>query len=221
MSRALFGTAEQWQGRRAMSGSDVSGRRADAVANREAILAAARAVLADDPRASLTAIAAAAGIAPRTLYGHFATRDELTEALAKSVGAELTAHVTAIEDGPDPLETLARFVQATSAFNARFYGMREFVREPGAREHVNDATVVMRQRLRTLIDRANGAGQLTAGIDAATAVHLVAALQWAVYEALTADHLAAGQAPQVAVKAILGALGAPPRRIDALVRRLF
>ena len=204
-----------------MSGSEVSGRRADALANREAILAAARTVLADNPRASLTAIAAAAGVAPRTLYGHFATRDELAEALAAAIGAELTAHVTAIEDGADPLETLARFVKATSAFNARFHRMRELVREPGAREHINDATVLMRQRLHALIDRANAAGQLKAGIDAAAAVHLVAALQWAVFEALTANHLSIEQAPQVAVKAILGALGAPPKRINTLLRRLF
>jgi AcrR family transcriptional regulator len=204
-----------------MSGSDVSGRRADATFNRQAILAAALTVLGEDPRASLTTIAAAAGVAPRTLYGHFASRDDLTEALAASVGAELTAHVTAIEDGPDPVETLARFVQATSAFNARFYRMRELVREPGAREHINDATVLMRQRLHALIERANAASQLTAGIDAAAAVHLVAALQWAVYEALTADDLTAEQAPQVAVKAILGALGAPPKRIAAIMRQLF
>ncbi|OBH28997.1 hypothetical protein A5692_21840 [Mycobacterium sp. E342] len=204
-----------------MSGSDISGRRADAIANRDAILAAARTVLGNDPRASLTAIAAAAGVAPRTLYGHFANRDELTEALAASVGTELAAHVTAIEDGPDPVETLARFVQATSAFNARFYQMRELVREPGAREHINDATVLMRQRLHALIEQANADGLLSAGIDAAAAVHLVAALQWAVYEALTADHLTAEEAPQVAVKAILGALGAPPKRIAALLRQLF
>jgi AcrR family transcriptional regulator len=204
-----------------VSKSEVSGRRADALANREAILAAARTVLADNPRASLTAIAAAAGVAPRTLYGHFTSRDELTEALATAVGGELTAHVTAIEDGADPLETLAQFVKATSAFNARFYRMRELVREPGARDHINDATVLMRQRLHALIDRANTAGQLTSGINAAAAVHLVAALQWAVYEALTADHLTAEQAPEVAVKAILGALGAAPRRINALVRQMF
>jgi AcrR family transcriptional regulator len=204
-----------------MSGSDVSGRRADAIANREAILAAARTVLTDDPRASLVAIAAAAGVATRTFYGHFATRDDLTEALAATIGAELTAHVTAIEDGADPLETLARFVQATSAFNARLYRMRELARETGARDHINDATALMRQRLQALIDRANAAGQLTAGIDALAAVHLVAALQWAVYEALTADHLTTEQAPQVAVKAILGALGAPPKRITTLMRQLF
>jgi AcrR family transcriptional regulator len=204
-----------------VSRSEVSTRRADALANREAILAAARTVLADNPRASLTAIATAAGVAPRTLYGHFANRDELTEALATAVGGELTAHVTSIEDGADALETLARFVKATSAFNARFYRMRDLVREPGAREHINDATVLMRQRLHALIDRATAAGQLAFEIDAGAAVHLVAALQWAVYEALTADHLSTEQAPQVAVKAALGALGAPPKRINALVRQLF
>jgi AcrR family transcriptional regulator len=204
-----------------MSLSSASNKRADALANREAILAAARTVLADNPRASLNAIAAAAGVAPRTLYGHFATRDELTAALTSAIGAELTAHVTAIEDGPDPLENLARFVQATSVFNARNYPLRELAREPGARENVTSATTLMRQRLQALIEQADEAGQLGARIPPAAAVHLVAALQWAVYDALAADELTAADAPRIAVTAVLGALGATPRRTTALIRRLF
>src|SRR4051794_41408991 len=64
--------------------------RADAVASRERILRAA-ATLAGDRRASMTEIAAAAGVGRSTLYRHFPTRESLAAAL------------TGVE-APDPLE---------------------------------------------------------------------------------------------------------------------
>jgi Bacterial regulatory proteins, tetR family len=169
-----------------MSVSGMANRRADALANREAILAAARTVLADNPRASLTAIAAAAGVAPRTLYGHF-----------------------------------ARFVQATSAFNARNFRLRELASEPGARDNITAATRLMRQRLHALIEQGVDAGELGADIPPTAAVRLIAAMQWAVYDALAADELTAEEAPRVAVTAVLGALGASRRRITTMIRRIF
>jgi serine phosphatase RsbU (regulator of sigma subunit) len=56
--------------------------RADAVANRERILAAAAALLGDR-RASMTQIAAAAEVGRSTLYRHFPTREALVAALAE------------------------------------------------------------------------------------------------------------------------------------------
>ncbi|UOQ56768.1 TetR family transcriptional regulator [Leucobacter allii] len=62
-------------------------RRRDAEANRAAILAAATELLARDPGASLDAIATAAGLSRRALYGHFADRGALTAAVIAQ-GAE-------------------------------------------------------------------------------------------------------------------------------------
>ncbi|WP_169813417.1 TetR/AcrR family transcriptional regulator [Nocardia vaccinii] len=197
-----------------------AGRRADAIANREAILTAARVLLAENPSASLTAIAARAGVAPRTLYGHFATRDDLTRALATRIGSEITAHVTGIEDGPDALTTLARFVYETSAFNTRLYSMRQLSTEPGAREIVSEATALMRERLVDLIGWAHRDGQLDRQINTPTGVHLVAAIQWAIYDALAADTLTAAEAPRVAVKSALRALGADPRQVVAILETI-
>ncbi|GEK86478.1 TetR/AcrR family transcriptional regulator [Microbacterium aerolatum] len=55
--------------------------RADAQANRESILSAAREVLAQDPRASIDLIARTAGLTRRALYGHFEDRAALVNEL--------------------------------------------------------------------------------------------------------------------------------------------
>ncbi len=71
-----------------------SGRRADAVANRERLLeAAVRAFAADGPAASLKDIAKTAGVGIGTLYRHFPTRESLIEAAHENELSRLCASV--------------------------------------------------------------------------------------------------------------------------------
>lgn len=85
---------------------DQKPQRRDAVDNRRGILDAARSLLADDPEASIEAIATAAGLSRRTMYGHFANREQLMNALAAEGAARVAAAVTGIEH-PDPVVRLA------------------------------------------------------------------------------------------------------------------
>lgn len=74
--------------------SDTSARsrapRRDAAENREALIAAAVRLLNADVDASLEAIAAEAGLSRRSVYGHFANRDELVREVLR-LGAERVA----------------------------------------------------------------------------------------------------------------------------------
>ncbi|WP_406272930.1 TetR family transcriptional regulator [Nocardia sp. NBC_00881] len=81
-------------------------RRADAQRNREAILAAARAlILARGPAIGMDDIAAAAGVAVGTLYRHFPAKKDLVEAIV----IELSTVITEYLDG-----ALARVRSGTS-----------------------------------------------------------------------------------------------------------
>lgn len=80
--------------------------RRDATENREALLAAARIVFNRDPGASLEAVATEAGLSRRSVYGHFANRDELLRELV-TAGARRVATSLESVTHPDPLTRLA------------------------------------------------------------------------------------------------------------------
>ncbi|MBN9216198.1 MULTISPECIES: TetR/AcrR family transcriptional regulator [unclassified Microbacterium] len=82
-------------------------RRSDATANREALLVAAQSMLSVDPHASLDAIAQAAGLSRRALYGHFADRESLLREVI-AIGAQRFNAIAADVDDRDPRVALAR-----------------------------------------------------------------------------------------------------------------
>src|SRR6266853_5571907 len=87
--------------------------RADAVRNRERLLAAAKAVFsAGGPDASLEAVARRANVGIGTLYRHFPTREALYEAVYRhevEQRVELARHLGA---ETAPVEALRRWLQA-------------------------------------------------------------------------------------------------------------
>lgn len=68
--------------------------RADAVRNLETVLTTGARMLAEDPATGVAAIAAEAGVDRRTVYRHFASRDELLAAI-------YDARLTAVEEAVD------------------------------------------------------------------------------------------------------------------------
>ena len=87
--------------------------RADARRNVERILAAAEARLARDPDASMSDIAAEAGLGRVTIYGHFSSRQALIEAVVHRVLNAANAALTEVDLSGDPGEAFARLVDAT------------------------------------------------------------------------------------------------------------
>jgi AcrR family transcriptional regulator len=95
--------------------------RADAVRNLETVLTTGARMLAEDPAAGVAAIAAEAGVDRRTVYRHFASRDEL---LAAVYDARLTAVEEAVEharlrEAPVPV-ALHRYVEGVIEVNRKW-----------------------------------------------------------------------------------------------------
>lgn len=85
-------------------------RRADAQRNVERILDAAAMLLSRDPEASVSAIAAEAGLGRVTVYGHFPNRAELIAATVERAIAEGSAALDAVDLTGDPRAALVRLI---------------------------------------------------------------------------------------------------------------
>ncbi|MFJ3303816.1 TetR/AcrR family transcriptional regulator [Streptomyces sp. NPDC086549] len=107
-----------------MQTTDALGRtpqRRDAHSNRRRILAAARQKLREDPDASLDSIAQAAGVARRTLYGHFPSRHALIADLTRDAGHEPRQVFAAARTADaDPVEAMTRMVLAAWAVGDQY-----------------------------------------------------------------------------------------------------
>jgi TetR/AcrR family transcriptional regulator, mexCD-oprJ operon repressor len=93
--------------------AEPTARRADARRNIETILDAAERCLAADPDASMNDIASEAGLGRVTIYGHFKTRAELIEVVARRVLENANEVLSDIDLTGDAADALARLVEAS------------------------------------------------------------------------------------------------------------
>ncbi|MFG3159876.1 TetR/AcrR family transcriptional regulator [Streptomyces sp. NPDC048232] len=101
---------------------------------RARILCAAERLLVREPDSSLAEVAAAAGVARRTVYGHFTGRDALVEGLVEEA-ARAVRSALAGPDAPtpedDPTTALARFVRALWPVGDRYGTLIALARRQG------------------------------------------------------------------------------------------
>jgi len=99
-------------------------RRADAVRNRERVLAAAKAVFsAGGPEASLEAVAKQAGVGIGTLYRHFPTRQDLFETVYRREVQQLVELAEELKSAPAPVDALRSWLRSNVEFVATKKGM--------------------------------------------------------------------------------------------------
>lgn len=146
--------------------------RRDATDNRAAIVAAAALLLRTDPDASVEAIAGAAGLSRRALYGHFASRDVLvTEVLA--IGAARIAASVADASHEDPAVEIALVGSRIWSEIAHVRVVAQLaLREPFG-EAVELALEPARDRIRSSLARGAESGRIRTDIDTVTLAHLV------------------------------------------------
>lgn len=195
--------------------------RADAAQNRDALLAAARALLSRDPSASLDAIAAEAGLSRRAMYGHFEGRDALLEALARNGAERVVAAVAAVGTGvgtgmgtdADPVVRLARIAAAAwdEVDTVRTLTLLT-VRSPRL-VTVSDALEPLRSRLVDTIDEGVAAGSIRADIPATSLARLLVDTVIAVFAEAAAAGLDAAAGRRLVVTMALSTAGLGWREI--------
>lgn len=92
---------------------DQPAQRSDARSNRARILQVAQTVLADDPDASISDVAVAAGVVRRTVYSHFASREALIEGIAVEAAEQISAALARLPADDESATTV--FVRQTLA----------------------------------------------------------------------------------------------------------
>jgi AcrR family transcriptional regulator len=140
--------------------------RADAALNREAILAAALAALAESADASLNSIAKRAGVANATLYRHFPTRESLILAVYRQEVAQVVEAAELLLAEQTPVDALANWVERLAQYAMTKHGLAEALRAATGSDPLFSETYdSIVGALNRLLVAAQDAGQIRKGLD--------------------------------------------------------
>ncbi|WP_101847839.1 TetR/AcrR family transcriptional regulator [Zhihengliuella sp. ISTPL4] len=187
--------------------------RRDAAENRAGILSAARSALASDPHASLDAIARAAGLSRRTLYGHFEDRDALIRELVSTGAQRFNAIATSV-DAPDTRLALARLAARLWEEAAHVQVAAALALDEAHVEHTAAALAPLRRSVGALVRRGQEDGSFRTDLPAATVARLIEEMARTVVSRTDAQSSGAGT---LAVRAVLSIAGLSWREADELL----
>jgi AcrR family transcriptional regulator len=152
-------------------------QRVAAARNRVLIIDAARELFAEDPHATLTAVASRAGVGPGTLYRHFPTRDDLIiaayqgeiDALAESVNEVLRTSASAKAAFVEWFAMLAASIR-------RKHRLGDALHSAAAESIVAEAWAPMSAAVQKLLDACVAEGTVAQGHNAADVIMLMSFL---------------------------------------------
>lgn len=142
--------------------------RADAVRNRERVLAAAKAVFSKGGAdASLEAVAKRAQVGIGTLYRHFPTRQALYEAVYQHEVSQLVELAEQLNGEAAPVEALRRWMRSIVEFIATKKGMLAALAlaVTASSELHTRSSELLAKAARHLLERAVAAGEIRSDID--------------------------------------------------------
>ena len=138
----------------------LSGRRAQAARNDDAILAAARDVFVDDPSAPIAAVSQRAGVGISALYRRYPSKEILLGKLCSDGQAIYIAEAErALADDGDPWEAYAKFLRRIVAADTHSLTVRLAGTFVPTERHMQDAEL-MRRLSKHLFGRTHVAGAI-------------------------------------------------------------
>ncbi|MGW8482537.1 TetR/AcrR family transcriptional regulator [Microbacterium sp. NPDC055903] len=187
--------------------------RRDALENRAGILSAARATLANDPFASVDAIARSAGLSRRTLYGHFDDRDALIRELIRTGAQRFNEIALSVMDA-DARVALARLAALLWQEAAHVQAAAAIALDEAHVADTADALAPLRRSLVELARRGQEDGGFRADMPAGTLARLIEEVARTVVSRTDAG--SAGAAG-LAVRTLLSIAGLSWREADDLL----
>ncbi|MFL6073733.1 MAG: TetR/AcrR family transcriptional regulator [Mycobacteriales bacterium] len=183
-------------------------RRADAERNITAILDAALACFGSSPAASMTEIAAAAGVGRVTLYGHFPSRDALIGALMERALAVTAAALDAAEVDEGPADqAVARVVRLAWRHLDRYRAVLAAATGSGlAPDTIRDRHGAVLDRVDRLVERGQAGGAFRTDLPRSWLITAFYTLMHAAAQEVDAGRLAAGDAAGVLERTVLALL---------------
>ena len=180
--------------------------RRDATENRAALITAARVMLNRDPDSSLEAIAAEAGLSRRSVYGHFANRDELVRELVLSGSLRIATALDSIAH-PEPVVRLALIAAHLWTESDEVRVMAVIAVRSQLKRYTNDALRPLRATVLATIEAGREAGAVRTDIPAARLARLAEDGLLAVLEESTREPLSNEDGHRLAMLSILGTIG--------------
>ncbi len=198
--------------------ADPKPQRSDARSNRARILDEASRLLTGDPEAPLDEIADAAGVARRTLYGHFPNRAALLDALAQEAAAAVTATISGLAIDPDEPElALARFLLAIWPVADRYRILFALGKRHLAPDHLQELIAPARRYATELIRQGQLAAVFTRVVAPSVLNDAMAAMTFSLLDSVSAGEWD-GEVTTAATF-LLTAAGVPSSRAASTVRR--
>ncbi|MFE1595480.1 TetR/AcrR family transcriptional regulator [Nocardia sp. NPDC058705] len=182
-------------------------RRADATRSKAAVLDAATRLLAIQPDAGMAAIAAEAGVTRQTVYAHFASRDDLINAVIdRTTGQAVeTMRAADLDSGP-ATDALLRMLD----LGWRFFRVSPLANHVGsfARQRDEDRHLPINDRLFRLVTRGQHAGEFDTTVAAQWLVTAIVAVSHAAGDEVRAGRMTQEEAQKVLRDSVLRLVGA-------------
>lgn len=196
-------------------------RRSHARSNRARLLATARAELTGNPDASLEEIARAAGVARRTLYGHFPNRQALIAALAEEATQHIEQSFTAARrPGDDAVTAMARMTLAVWAVGDRYRMLLSLARHDLGEEGIRAAIAPARAEASSVLERGQREGAVIVHLPVPVLAQMLEAVTLSLLEAQNTNDWSDPSGEAAAVSVLLAA-GVPEADALKCVRDLI
>jgi TetR/AcrR family transcriptional repressor of mexCD-oprJ operon len=181
--------------------------RSDAVRNRDAILDAAIERLSEDPTASMADIAKAAGVGRVTVYGHFASREQLLESVLIRTIERSEAELAGIGLDGDPVAALERLVRRSWRIVDTFHRLLGAAEESLSNDRILAHHAEPMARVQALIERGQREGVMRRDLSAEWLSACFTAVLHAAAGELRSGRLTEAEADRVVVATVISLVG--------------